>query len=256
MSKYSDGEQHYYRDLDGKAYYDGPLVVLTSRLTASAAEIVAQSLQDYGVALVVGDEQTYGKGTIQAQTITEGDSSQYFKVTVGKYYTVSGVTPQVRGVKADVLLPGEYSSLEVGEGYLEAPLGNDQVHAAFKDNLWDIEPQARAWYAQYYLPTLQAREQEWTAMLPLLRERSGARLDTNKQYQLYLKNHGVDSRWKFGWSEEDVNMKNFDIEDFQVSEAANIVRDMIALEERMAGAAPQNQKADPLFYVGAERRKK
>ena len=51
ISKYSNGEERFYRDVDGKTIYDGPLIVLTSKATASAAEIVAQALQDYGVAL-------------------------------------------------------------------------------------------------------------------------------------------------------------------------------------------------------------
>lgn len=97
ISKYFNGEEHFYRDMDGKVSYDGPLIVLTSKATASAAEIVAQALQDYGVAIVVGDEHTYGKGTIQSQTVTENQASAFFKVTVGKYYTVSGKTPQFEG---------------------------------------------------------------------------------------------------------------------------------------------------------------
>ncbi len=83
ISKYSDGEVHYYRDVTETRNYSGPMVVLTSRLTASAAEIVAQALQYYGVALIVGDAQTYGKGTIQAQTVTDDSSESHFKVTVG-----------------------------------------------------------------------------------------------------------------------------------------------------------------------------
>ena len=71
ISKYFNGEEHFYRDMDGKISYDGPLIILTSKATASAAEIVAQALQDYGVAIIVGDEHTYGKGTIQSQTVTE-----------------------------------------------------------------------------------------------------------------------------------------------------------------------------------------
>ncbi len=64
ISKYADGTMKYYRAVDGKRYYDGPLVILISRGSASATEIVAQTLKDYGVAVIVGDEQTYGKGTI------------------------------------------------------------------------------------------------------------------------------------------------------------------------------------------------
>src|SRR5690606_836656 len=95
VSKYFNGEEHFYRDMDGKVSYTGPLVILTSKATASAAEIVAQALQDYGTALIVGDEHTYGKGTIQSQTVTENQGAAFFKVTVGKYYTVSGKTPQI-----------------------------------------------------------------------------------------------------------------------------------------------------------------
>src|SRR5262245_36456730 len=64
ISKYSDNTKKYYRAVEGRRFYDGPLVVLISKGSASATEIVAQSLKDYGVAIVVGDDQTYGKGTI------------------------------------------------------------------------------------------------------------------------------------------------------------------------------------------------
>jgi carboxyl-terminal processing protease len=83
ISKYAQGELQYLRDLDGRVYYTGPLLVLTSKASASAAEIVAQALQDYGTALVVGDERTYGKGSIQYQNVTERGSGAFFKVTVG-----------------------------------------------------------------------------------------------------------------------------------------------------------------------------
>jgi carboxyl-terminal processing protease len=122
MSKYSTGAEHYYRDVDGYSYFDGPLIILTSKMSASAAEIVAQTLQDYGVALVVGDERTYGKGSIQHQTVTSGEAPSFFKVTVGRYYTVSGRSTQVAGVKADVIVPGIYNSMPFGEEFLEYPL--------------------------------------------------------------------------------------------------------------------------------------
>ncbi len=141
VSKYSNGEIQYYRDLDGNPQYTGPLVVLTSRLTASAAEIVAQALQDYGVALVVGDDRTYGKGTIQAQTVTDTGASSYFKVTVGEYFTPSGKSPQLTGVKSDVLLPGPYSKTKVGEKYLDHPIAADHIAPSFNDDLKDIDAQ-------------------------------------------------------------------------------------------------------------------
>ena len=103
-----------FRSLDGRSYYNGPLVILTSRASASAAEIVAQALQDYGTGIVVGDDRTYGKGTIQYQTVTDTGAASFFKVTVGRYYTVSGRTTQIDGVKADLVVPTPYSALAIG----------------------------------------------------------------------------------------------------------------------------------------------
>src|SRR5207244_3248718 len=74
VSKTGDGKEHLYRDTDSADLFDGPLIVLTSKETASAAEIVAQALKDYGVAIIVGDEKTYGKGSIQMQTATSDKS--------------------------------------------------------------------------------------------------------------------------------------------------------------------------------------
>ncbi len=243
MSRYSTGEQHYYRDLDGETSYDGPMVVLTSRMTASAAEIVAQALQDYGVALVVGDQHTYGKGTIQAQTVTDSDGSSAFKVTVGQYYTVSGLSTQLRGVEADVILSGAYSKMAVGESYLDDTVAGDSMHSAFQDKLWDIEPRARGWYERYYLPTLQVRSKAWQQMIPSLREGSVRRVRDDIDYQRYLRDL-VD-----GGSYVAVGGGGgFDIDSYQISEATNIVRDMLRL-----GGGTKHQQGDVYRKVGAPR---
>ncbi|MFS8564464.1 MAG: S41 family peptidase [Rhabdochlamydiaceae bacterium] len=117
ISKYAKSEIQYMRSLDPRVYYSGPLVVLSSKLSASAAEIVAQALQDYGVAVIVGDERTYGKGTIQYQTVTDKSAASFFKVTVGRYYTVSGRSTQIAGVKADIIVPTAFAPYNIGERY-------------------------------------------------------------------------------------------------------------------------------------------
>jgi len=231
ISKYSNGEERFYRDMDGKSYYNGPLIVLTSKATASAAEIVAQALQDYGIALIIGDEQTYGKGTIQSQTVTENKGSSYFKVTVGKYYTVSGKTPQIEGVKADIVVSSQFLNDNIGEEYLEYPLTHDKISSAYEDLLEDIDTSLKPWYLQYYTPTLQNKVHIWRTMLPELRRNSGARLANNPQYQQFLKGQiplAILKNADASASEDtDPNAQ-----DLQLTEALNILKDMIYLRKR------------------------
>src|SRR5262249_53796114 len=127
ISKYSRGDVHFLRNIVGRSYFNGPLVILTSKMSASASEIVAQALQDYGVGIVVGDERTFGKGSIQYQTVTDMSTDLFFKVTVGKYYTASGRTTQIEGVKTDIVVPTHYAPYHIGERYLEYPLSADKV---------------------------------------------------------------------------------------------------------------------------------
>jgi carboxyl-terminal processing protease len=209
VSKYFNGEERFYRDMDGKVSFDGPLIILTSKATASAAEIVAQALQDYGVAIVVGDEHTYGKGTIQSQTVTDKASTSYFKVTIGKYYTVSGKTPQKIGVKADILLPSHYSHELIGEEYLDGALSTDNIPAVFKDKLLDVEPNLKSWYLHYYMPTLQKKENTWEKFLPLLKKNS---LTRQAKYHATPLSSNIPS-------------------DPQLAEALNILKDMIHLDQ-------------------------
>lgn len=223
ISKYSDGSMKYYRAVDGTRYYDGPLVVLISRGSASATEIVAQTLKDYGVAIVVGDEQTYGKGTIQHQTVTSDKKNSFFKVTIGRYYTVSGQSTQIEGVKSDIVIPSEYNFEEVGEAYLEYPLPQDTVPSAYKDTLSDIDPFARKWFQKYYIPTLQHKETRWDGLLPILRANSIKRVEQNRNYQLFLKE--VKNQI------QPIEEISFGVNDLQMEEAVNIVKDMVFISE-------------------------
>lgn len=207
ISKYHNGEMNFYRDVDGKTYFDGPLVVLISRFTASAAEIVAQALQDYGVAVIVGDDRSYGKGSIQSQTVTGDERSSYFKVTVGKYYTVSGKTPQKSGVLADIVVPSKFAHADFGEKYLNNTLKADRIEPAFVDKLADVQPEAKAWYLRYYLPTLQPRKTSWQKMIPTLKKKSFSRIGA-------ISDQGLTP-------------------DLQMKEAVNIVRDMIQMYSQL-----------------------
>jgi carboxyl-terminal processing protease len=112
---------------DGKRlkshYYEGPMVVLVNRLSASASEIFAGAMQDYQRALIVGD-RSYGKGTVQTLIpLTEGQ----LKVTESKFYRISGESTQHRGVVPDVIFPSIYDADEIGESALDHALNWDQI---------------------------------------------------------------------------------------------------------------------------------
>lgn len=227
VSKYAQEEIQYLRELDGRNYYDGPLIILTSKLSASAAEIVAQALQDYGVALVIGDERTYGKGTIQFQTITGEKEPAFFKVTVGRYYTVSGASTQIEGVKANIVVPSQYFIYDVGEQFLQYPLKCDRISSVYADPLVDINPQQINWFKKHYLPNLQKRISIWNQMESFLIANSSQRLRHNKNFSLFL---DVKKQEKEGKENALTVNCNWGIEDLQMSEALNILKDMALLE--------------------------
>lgn len=252
ISKYFNGEEHFYRDMDGKVAYDGPLIILTSKATASAAEIVAQALQDYGVALVVGDEHTYGKGTIQSQTVTgqHGEGAAYFKVTVGKYYTVSGKTPQIQGVRADIVTPSQFQYETIGEKYLDYPLQQDTIASSYDDPLEDVVPSLKGWYMRYYTPSLQQRKMIWRDMLPTLKSNSSYRLAHNKNYQAFMKSSNVEMAAKI-WKKE----QSYGHDDLQMAEAINIIKDMVLIQSQQrslpeaSNKAPKNEVSTPAAKV-------
>ncbi len=116
------------------------MVVLVNRFSASASEILAGALQDYGRALVVGDAHTHGKGTVQAlldldRFVKLRGMDKYMplgavKVTIQKFYRISGESTQEKGVSPDVVLPSRLDGLESGEQYLDNALPWDRIASA------------------------------------------------------------------------------------------------------------------------------
>jgi len=136
QAKDSNGNIHVSRDRDQNLVYDGPLVVLTNKLSASASEIFAAALQDYGRAVIVGDHSTFGKGTVQ--TMLEigrfipflggsGNEAGALKLTIQKFYRIAGGSTQLRGVLSDIVLPSPYDNPDIGESALKDPLPYDEV---------------------------------------------------------------------------------------------------------------------------------
>jgi carboxyl-terminal processing protease len=137
-------------DTDDAVQYDGPLVVLTSRFSASASEILAGALQDYGRALVVGDSSTFGKGTVQsvlplARVMDEFHLAHAYdpgalKVTTNKFYRPSGASTQLRGVASDIVLPSTTDLSDVSESALKNPLPWDVVPPTPYERLNRVQP--------------------------------------------------------------------------------------------------------------------
>jgi carboxyl-terminal processing protease len=136
QAKDSNGNIHVSKDRDPSIAWDGPLVVCTNRLSASASEIFAAALQDYNRAVVVGDSSTFGKGTVQTMLeigrimpfLGSGNNEAgALKLTIQKFYRIAGGSTQLKGVESDIKLASQYDHQEIGESSLKAPLPYDTV---------------------------------------------------------------------------------------------------------------------------------
>lgn len=124
--KSSSGHIMPWEDTDDRVLYNGPLAVVINRLSASASEIFAGAIQDYGRGLVVGG-RSFGKGTVQS--LQPIDSSQ-LKVTSAKFYRISGESNQHKGITPDIVFPSVFNLDEIGESSLANALPSDNIPAA------------------------------------------------------------------------------------------------------------------------------
>lgn len=124
--------------VSGKKIFDGEVVVICNKLSASASEIFAGAMADYGRAVIVGDESTFGKGTVQVPR-SLADYLPYFssregagmiKVTVQKFYRINGASTQLKGVESDIVLPMSTAALQLGEGELDFVMPYDEIQPA------------------------------------------------------------------------------------------------------------------------------
>ena len=149
----ADGRVDVLADENKGVYYSGPLAVLVNRLSASASEIFAGAMQDYHRALILGG-QTFGKGTVQTiQPLNHGE----LKLTLAKFYRVSGQSTQHQGVIPDITYPDVMDTKDIGESALPAALPWDSIPPAIKPELDPIKP---------FLSELKARHEQRTAQDP------------------------------------------------------------------------------------------
>lgn len=207
-------------DPDPTVTYDGPLIVLTSRLSASASEILAGALQDYGRAIIVGDLATHGKGTVQnlnplryamRPSAASTNDPGTLKITRGKFYRVSGGSTQLKGVLSDIVLPSKLNYVkEIGEGALENALQWDEIPSAKYEPINQVSP-----------------------YLAELLHRSNARIATNQDF-IYI-HEDID---QFRKLQADKTISLNERERLQEVEA-NEAREKARNQERLARHAPE-----------------
>jgi carboxyl-terminal processing protease len=156
------------RDTDSTVDWPGPLVVLTSRVSASASEIVSGTLQDYKRAVIIGGDHTFGKGTVQSvEYLPPGLGA--IKTTVGMFFTAGGASTQHRGVSADITFPSTYSQDEIGEKTLDYSLPPKKIATFLSPSAYVTEGKG-----------------SWTQVTPelvkLLKGKSDPRVSSSKEF--------------------------------------------------------------------------
>ena len=149
MVKDKDDKSQPYKDMDKGTAWDGPLVVMVNKFSASASEIFAGAIQDYRRGLIIGDPQTHGKGTVQSLLdlgrqifpIPNAPDLGALKLTMQQFYRPNGDSTQNLGVQSDVVLPSVTAELEVGEADLDHALPFDRIAAEQFDKVNFIDAQ-------------------------------------------------------------------------------------------------------------------
>ena len=135
-----EGNPTVLRDRDRSVLYDGPLAVMVNEFSASASEIFAAAIQDYGRGVVIGSTSTYGKGTVQrniglesASRELNNDNSELgtIKLTLQKFYRINGGSTQLKGVTPDIILPDQYENLKYREKDNPDAMPWDEIQRAF-----------------------------------------------------------------------------------------------------------------------------
>jgi len=147
-----NGQVQAYDDVDQGVSWDGPLLIMTSKMSASASEIFAGAIKDYKRGIVVGDPTTHGKGTVQTlydvgeEMFGRNPSKQYgaLKLTIQQFYLPDGRSTQREGVTADVSLPSITANMDISESDLDFALPADKVPSKTHDNYGLVDDAMRA----------------------------------------------------------------------------------------------------------------
>lgn len=223
-------------DRDPMVDWEGPVVVLTSRMSASASEIVAGTLKDYERAVVVGGDHTFGKGTVQS-VVPLPPGLGAVKVTVGMFFTAGGFSTQHRGVDADVVLPSPFSIEEFGEKSLDYSLPPKQIKSFLSPEAYVVKgPGAWKKIEPTVLSQLKVRSQARVAKDAEFRKIIDE-LERNKDKTkaIKLSDSLKDSKEKKDEADQKKNLsKSEKLAEYmkrpEVQEAAHVAADLLALQ--------------------------
>jgi carboxyl-terminal processing protease len=244
--QHSPSQTQMLPDPDGEIRYSGPLVVLTSRASASASEILAGALKDYKRAVIVGDDHTFGKGTVQSVVpLREGLGA--LKITTALFFRPGGESTQLAGVPADVVIPSQFDLSEFGEGTQPYSLPGQKIDAFASPAANGVAPEDG-----HYQPVtpdvvkaLAGRSQSRIAQSTEFAEMAKKRDEAKKNQGLIR----LDQIEKDKKEDEDADAKETTAsaraaareKSPQVQEAVTILADLVSLQQGPAGAKTQHQ---------------
>ncbi|MEO6787757.1 MAG: carboxy terminal-processing peptidase, partial [Chthoniobacteraceae bacterium] len=227
MARDSNNRTSVLRDRDKNIYYEGPMLVVTNKLSASASEIFAAALQDYNRAVVVGDSTTFGKGTVQTMVELgniiplslsgkeKGNEAGALKLTIQKFYRISGGSTQLKGVASDVRLPSLWDQADIGEVALKNPMPYDTIDPVQYDK----------WEQSLYKDEL--------------KHRSSGRVAVNPEFQWIIEDM---TRMKNRVAENKVSLN-------EKARRAELDEDKARKEKRSAERAKHKQPEEKVYVV-------
>ncbi len=228
-------------DEDERVQYGGPLVVLTSRLSASASEIVAGALKDYKRALIVGSDHTYGKGSVQA-VLPLPSVAGAIKVTTGLFFLPGGKSTQHTGVLADVELPSLLSGDDIGEQYLDNSLRPEAIAKFVSDTANPKKNGKRAYepITQTEVETLRVASQKRVSKSKEFKEIAKELEELNKNKGIVklaeVRKKSAEAKKKNGGKKKSAKERRKERDAPQIGEALNVLADLIALRRGWARA--------------------
>lgn len=201
-------------DTDSSVVYDGPLTIMINHGSASASEILAAAMQDYGRAVIVGSKSSYGKGTVQRffdydQSIAGYDAYKplgAIKATIQKFYRINGGSTQLKGVTPDIEYPDMYKYIKVGEKELDNPMSWTEVAPA-KYNKWNSSNTA------FDNVSVKYKEREAVDTTFQLIDQSATRLKENRDKTNYTLNYDEFTDFREKQKEENKRFENIGKQD-------------------------------------------